>query len=315
MQSNMKKKIIVLGSINMDLVVRTDRAPEGGETLIGASFQTIPGGKGANQAVAIARQGGEVAMIGRVGNDAFGNELLAKLKENKVNVEQVKHADTCSTGIAMIVVEETGQNRIIVVAGANGRVINTDIDEAEVLFGQSEFLVAQLETPLSTVAHALNVAKAGHLRTVFNAAPAPNQPLDDAMLRQIDYLLVNESEAESIAGKAVKNIESALEVAQNLQKKTNGCIVLTLGEKGAVTADGTSVWHTPSFKIKALDTTAAGDAFTGGLVNSLQQGMSLKDAVIHASAAGALAACKFGAQPSLPTLDEIKGFLASRNVR
>lgn len=314
MQSDMKKKIVVLGSINMDLVVRTDRAPEGGETLTGSSFQTIPGGKGANQAVAIARQGGEVVMVGRVGNDAFGNELVAKLKENKVNVDQVKYDDTCSTGVAMIVVEKTGQNRIIVVAGANGRVINTDVDEARTLFSQSEFLVVQLETPLSTVAYALNAAKAEHVRTVFNAAPAPSKPLDDAMLKQIDYLLVNETEAETIADKAVENIESALEVAQNLQRKTKGNIVLTLGEKGSVVADGTSVWHTPAFKIEVVDTTAAGDAFTGGLVNSLQKGMSLKDAVIHASAAGALAACKFGAQPSLPTGDEIKEFLASRNI-
>jgi len=303
------KKIIVLGSINMDLVVSTGRAPEGGETLTGSSFQTIPGGKGANQAVAIARQGGEVAMIARVGNDGFGNELIAKLAENKVNVNRVKRDDHYSTGVALIVVEESGQNRIIVVAGANGQVNSADVDEACDLFGQSDYLVTQLEIPMAAVAYAIAAAKAKGIQTILNAAPAPTSPMDESLLKQIDYLLVNESEAEAISGKPVKNLESALEVANFLQKKTNGKVILTLGEQGAVAADGNSVWHTPSFKVKAVDTTAAGDAFTGGLVNSLQQGISLMEAMVHANAAGALAACKFGAQPSLPTSEEIREFI------
>lgn len=303
------KKIIVLGSINMDLVVSTGRAPEGGETLTGSSFQTIPGGKGANQAVAIARQGGEVAMIARVGNDGFGNELIAKLAENKVNVNRVKRDDHYSTGVALIVVEESGQNRIIVVAGANGQVNSADVDEACDLFGQRDYLVTQLEIPMAAVAYAIAAAKAKGIQTILNAAPAPTSPMDESLLKQIDYLLVNESEAEAISGKPVKNLESALEVANFLQKKTNGKVILTLGEQGAVAADGNSVWHTPSFKVKAVDTTAAGDAFTGGLVNSLQQGISLKEAMVHANAAGALAACKFGAQPSLPTSEEIREFI------
>jgi len=306
------KKIIVLGSINMDLVVQTDRAPQGGETLSGTSFQTIPGGKGANQAVAIARQGGEISMIGRVGSDGFGKELLKKLEENKVNVGFIKEDDSCSTGVAMIVVEKSGQNRIIVVAGANGEVFNDDIDSAETLFDDCGYLVAQLETPLPTVAYAINKAKSKNIKTVLNAAPAPEKPLDNELLKKIDYLLVNETEAQMISGEIVDSMESALNAAKVLNKQTQGCIILTLGDKGSVTADGNSVWHTPSFKINAVDTTAAGDAFTGGLVNSLNQGLPLKEAVLHATAAGALAASKFGAQPSLPTFEETKKFLASR---
>lgn len=308
------KKIIVLGSINMDLVVKTDRAPQGGETLSGSSFQTIPGGKGANQAVAIARQGGEVAMIARVGNDGFGNELLEKLEENKIDISKIKRDPANSTGVAMIIVEKSGQNRIIIVAGANGEVNNKDTDEASELFEQGEFLVTQFEIPLSTVIYAIKTAKQKNIRTVVNAAPAPGKLLDDSFLQQIDYLLVNETEAQAISGEVVGNIDSAIKVAQVLQRKTKGCVIITLGEKGSVTATSKSIWHTPSFKVKVVDTTAAGDAFTGGLVKALQQGQSIEDAVIYANAAGALATSKFGAQPSLPTSNEIKEFLVAQKI-
>lgn len=306
------KKIIVLGSINMDLVVGAERAPEGGETLFGSSFQTIPGGKGANQAVATARLGGEVAMIARVGDDGFGDELITKLVENSVDVQQVRRDASRPTGVALIVVETSGQNRILVVAGANGQVSKADVDDAGTLFDRSDFIVLQLETPLETVAYAISVAKSRHVQTVLNAAPA--RPLPDDLLRQVGYLLVNESEAEAIAGKSVKSVDSAFEVASALQKKGAGKVILTLGDKGAVAADGEATWHTPAFAVKAVDTTAAGDAFTGGLVTALQQGFALKDAIIRASAAGALAACTFGAQPSLPTSDELQAFLAAQKV-
>ncbi|HOJ01336.1 MAG TPA: ribokinase [Anaerolineaceae bacterium] len=306
------KKIIVLGSINMDLVVGAERAPEGGETLFGSSFQTIPGGKGANQAVATARLGGEVAMIARVGDDGFGDELITKLVENSIDVQQVRRDASRPTGVALIVVETSGQNRILVVAGANGQVSKADVDDAGTLFDRSDFIVLQLETPLETVAYAISVAKSRHVQTVLNAAPA--RPLPDDLLRQVDYLLVNESEAEAIAGKSVKSVDSAFEVASALQKKGTGKVILTLGDKGAVAADGEATWHTPAFAVKAVDTTAAGDAFTGGLVTALQQGFALKDAIIRASAAGALAACTFGAQPSLPTSDELQAFLAAQKV-
>ena len=296
----------------MDLVVSADRAPEGGETLSGTGFQTIPGGKGANQAVAIARQGGDVGMIARVGDDAFGGELIGKLAKNRVDISQVKQLDSTSTGVALIVVENSGQNRIIIVAGANGQLKPEDVVQAGGLFDHCDFLVAQLEVPEATVTQALATARAKGIKTVLNAAPAPKVPLDGDILRQVDYLVVNETEAQAMSGKPVHDRESAFAATRELQQRGGGTVILTMGEQGAVTADLDEIWHTPAFKVEVKDTTAAGDAFIGGLVAQLQKGNPLKDAVVHASAAGALAAMKFGAQPSLPTYEETRIFLAAR---
>lgn len=303
------ENIVVLGSINMDLVIGAERAPESGETLYGSNFQTIPGGKGANQAVAIARQGVNINMIGRVGNDVLGDILIEKLAENNVGVSHIKKDDSVSTGIALIVVEKNGQNRIIVVAGANGQVNYKDIDEVEDLFENCDYLVLQLETPLPTVVYAINKAKSKKIYTVLNAAPAPILPFDMTILRKIDYLIVNESEAQVISGREVKDQKSAFEVAKTLQEETKGTIILTLGEQGAVTADGKEVWHTPAIKVDVVDTTAAGDAFVGGLVVALHEGNTHKEAVRYACTAGSLAVTKFGAQPSLPTKEETQSFI------
>ncbi len=304
--------IIVLGSINMDLVVSADRAPESGETLSGTGFQTIPGGKGANQAVAVARQGGDVAMIARVGDDAFGGELIGKLAENKVDITQVIQLPSTSTGVALIVVENNGQNRIIIVAGANGHLKPEDVAQASDLFDQCDFLVAQLEVPEATVAQALSIAREKGIKTVLNAAPAPKSPFGEDILKQVDYLVVNETEAQAMSGMPVHDPGSAYEAARKLQQRSDGTVILTMGEQGAVTADRTEIWHTPAFKVEVKDTTAAGDGFIGGLVAQLQMGNPLKEAVVHASAAGALAATKFGAQPSLPSLQETVEFIANR---
>jgi len=298
----------------MDLVVSTSRAPGSGETVAGSDFQIIPGGKGANQAVAIARQDCQVKMIARVGKDNFGIQLISSLAENNVRVERIKRDETCSTGVALIIVEESGENRIVVVAGANGQVTTMDVDEAIDIINKCDYLVLQLETPLDTVSYALDVAKSKHIQTILNAAPAPSNSLDDSFLRKVDYLLVNETEAEAIAGKPVKNPKSAIEIAQYLQNISKGIVILTMGDQGAVAADGKSAWHTPAFKVNVIDTTAAGDAFTGGLVASLQQRKGLKDAIIHANASGALAASKFGAQPSLPALGEVQKFLSENKL-
>jgi ribokinase len=306
------KKIIVFGSINMDLVVQADRVPEGGETITGIDFQTIPGGKGANQAVAIARMGGEVEMIGRVGNDSFGDDLIRKIEENRIQIEHIKKEDNISTGIAMIVVEKSGQNRIIIIPGANGGVSNEDVDQADELFKNCDFLVMQLEIPLETVAYAAQIAKSKNIITLLNAAPAPTVPLKESLLNLIDFLIVNETEAEALTGISIKNLEEASQSARILNQKTNGTIIITLGEQGALVFDGADLWHAPSFEIVALDTTAAGDAFIGGLVASLHRGNSLSNAVVYANAAGALAATKFGAQPSLPTMVEIEEFISAK---
>ena len=301
--------IIVLGSINMDLVASTNRAPDGGETVAGSDFQIIPGGKGANQAVAIARQDCDVVMIARVGKDGFGKELISSLAENNIQVERVKQDETCSTGVALIIVEESGENRIVVIPGANGQVTKMDVDESIDLFIQNDYLVMQLETPIDTVSHALDRAKDNNVKTILNAAPAPSHPLDIAFMRKVDYLLVNETEATAISGKSILGTDSAIEVAKLLQSISNGVVILTLGNQGAIASDGKSTWLTPAFEVDVIDTTAAGDSFTGGLVASLHEGKDLKTAIIRANASGAMAASKFGAQPSLPTSEEVNRFL------
>lgn len=309
------KSIIVLGSINMDLVVSAQRAPEAGETLSGSSFQTIPGGKGANQAVAMARQGGQVFMIAKVGADAFGEDLIGKLAENQVKIDHIKRDASTSSGVALIVVEKNGQNRILVVAGANGQVKPADVDQAGDLFNHADFLATQFEIPKETVKYALSKAKSMNIKTVLNAAPAPTDPLDDGFLQLIDYLVVNETEAQTLSALPVKDQDSAAEAARVLQKRSGGVVVLTMGDQGTLIAAQEECWHTPAFQVEVKDTTAAGDAFIGGLITQLQKGCSLKEAVIHANAAGALAVGKFGAQPSLPVYDETIAFLSSRKLK
>jgi ribokinase len=305
-------KITVLGSINMDLVVRADRVPAGGETVFGSEFQTIPGGKGANQAVAIARQGFKVYMIARVGNDRFGQDLLNKLSENKIDTQKVKRDDQEPTGVALIIVETSGENRIIVISGANGRVSNLDVDDSSDFLFPNSFFVTQLENPMDTVSYAIKLAKKMGMQTVLNAAPAPTHPFDPSVLKSIDYLIVNETEAEAICGNSTHDILSATQTVLILQKMTNRNVVLTLGDKGAIAADGKQVWHQPAFKVNVVDTTASGDAFIAGLVTALSSGKSFQEAIIQANASGALAATKFGAQPSLPTIEDVMFFLDSK---
>jgi ribokinase len=308
---NVIKKIIVLGSINMDLVASVDRAPEGGETISGLSFHTFPGGKGANQAVAVSRQGGNPVMIAKLGIDVFGDDLISKLAQGGVEVDRIKRCENISSGVALIMVEKNGQNRIIVIAGANGQLNPIDVDEASDLFSQSDYLICQLETPIATVQHSLVKAKAHQIKTVVNLSPVPECPLNEAFLKQIDYLVINEHEAQAITGISITDKDSGQAAAQILQRATRGIVIITLGSMGAITADEKVIWHTPAFKVNAIDTTAAGDAFIGGLVTALQRGSNLEDAITHANAAGALAACRMGAQPSIPTYQETISFLST----
>ena len=302
-------KTVVLGSINMDLVINTERVPDKGETILGNQFLTLPGGKGANQAVAIARQGGDVSMIARLGQDKFGDEQLANLGKNKVGVENIKQDATASSGVALVLVEKDGQNRIVVVPGVNGHVSPGDVDDAEEILDQCEFLVMQLEIPLETIEYAIQFAKKKKIKTVLNASPIPQESADAEFLTSVDFLVVNEVEAQVMSGIPVTDIDSAKKAASFLQKKSNGVVVLTLGESGLVTANDGCVWHDEPFKVNVVDSTGAGDSFLGGLVASLQRGIGLEEAVIHANASGALAASKTGAQPALPTWSETEDFI------
>jgi len=307
--------ILVIGSLNADLVVRAPHFPQPGETISGGDLQIIPGGKGANQAVAAARQGASVAMLGRVGSDSFGPFLLDSLKSNSVDITHV-HADDSATGTAIIVVDANGQNSIVLSAGANGKVSPVDVDNAT-LFRPSLILL-QLEIPTPTVLHAARYARKNNIRVILN--PAPAKPLPDELISLIDFIIPNETELSLLTGIEVKDIPSAEKAAKVLLDRGAKNVIVTLGEKGALLVSGNQTTQVTAYKVYVVDTTAAGDAFIGGFASALlesddmrQQASSLQiiEAVKYANACGALAATKFGAQPSLPTKEETENFISS----
>jgi ribokinase len=303
-------KVAVVGSINMDLVVRAPRFALGGETILGHTFNTIPGGKGANQAVAARRQGADVCMIGRVGGDAFGEIMSRNLEREGINTERVLGDQGESSGVALITVDDSGENTIIVVAGANGRLSAADTEAASRLIADADILLMQLEIPLAVVEQAAQVARAGGATVILNAAPA--QPLTTQMLSLVDYLVVNETEALLLACRAptTDGTASPYEAARLLQALGAHNVVVTLGAEGALllSARGTSEM-VPAFKVRAVDTTAAGDAFVGAFAARLGAGVQPAAALRWANAAGALAVTMEGAQPSLPSFAEVERFL------
>jgi ribokinase len=292
----------------MDLVVTAKRAPEAGETLPGDSFQTIPGGKGANQAAAIGKLGGQVSMAGRTGADDFGKRLIRNLQEQRVNTDLVVKDDQAPTGIALITVEESGENRIIIVAGANGMVGTRDVEQLAGQFNEAGLLIMQLEIPLDTVKLALDKANKAGVPVLLN--PAPAYPIPEDWLYRIHYLVLNESEAKAISGMQITSIDTAKDAGMQLQKKGIQVVILTLGAQGAVVTTSEGCWHIPAFKVKVVDTTAAGDAFIGGFAVSILSQPDLIRAVQFGNATGALAATKVGAQSSLPSRDEVEHLLA-----
>lgn len=300
--------IIVVGSINMDLVVRVQRHPLPGETLLGSDYQTFPGGKGANQAVAAARAGGSVRMIGCLGSDSFGAQLLEGLLQDGIDTHWIKRVEGPS-GVAFIVVNAQGQNSIIVAPGSNYRLLPEDL-KAEVFRG-AKVILLQLEVPLPTVLEAARRGKKTGARVILNAAPARSLSAD--ALRDVDLLVVNEFEAGIVLEqKAPEGIEEALVAAQSLRERVSS-VVITLGAEGCVWADTSGQGYVPAFQVQPVDTTAAGDAFVGMLASRLAKGEALAPALRWASAAGALATTQEGAQPSLPTEAEVESFLAGRS--
>jgi len=299
--------ITVIGSINMDLVVRTPRFPGPGETILGSDFLTVPGGKGANQAVAVARMGARTAMVGRVGGDAFGEQMLQALQSEGIDIGHVSTEREAPSGVALITVSDNGENNIIVVPGAYGRLSPQDVEDAEETIGSSNSIVFQLEIPLPTVMRAVDLAARRGVRVILNAAPA--RPIPPELLGKVDYLIVNELEAALLTGLAATQPEEASKALL-----AGGCanVVVTLGEAGALLATPEGIEVVPPFRVSAIDTTAAGDAFVGAFAVALAEGKSPAEAVRWGNAAGALAATRLGAQPSLPTRAELGTFLEKR---
>ena len=300
-------KVLVVGSINMDLVVRVPHSPRPGETVLGGDFETFPGGKGANQAVAAARMGGEVTMVGRVGSDNFGDTLIQGLVEDNIRTTYViKDTDT-PTGIAMIAVAANGENLIVVASGANYKVSEADVTNARDIMRDTDLLLLQLECPMEAVTAAIDLAKAYDIPVVLN--PAPAQPLSQSLLANVDILTPNETELMMLAGE--DTVDKAVEKVLSWGTKN---LVVTLGANGArVITEGVDR-HIPAHEITAVDTTAAGDAFNGALAVAYAEGKTLLDAVEYGMAAGALAATRRGAQPSLPTRDAVENLIKSSHV-
>jgi ribokinase len=310
-----QNQILVVGSLNMDQVVRVTRVPALGETLLGAgSLKLIPGGKGANQAVAIARLGTAVAMAGRVGNDPFGERLLSALQADHVDTGLIAIDQEEASGVAFIFLDPDGANAIVVAPGANMRVGLDHAQTSNILASitQAQALVMQLEIPLETVVSLTAAAHNRGVPVVLNLAPA--QPLPKEVLQQLDVLIVNEAEASLLSGQRVESLEDARIVASVLLEQGIAKVVITLGSQGAILATaaetvGARVIYQSAPKVPVVDTTAAGDCFVGALTVALTEGQTPEDALRFAVYASALKVTKFGAQSGLPTRAEVEAFL------
>ena len=296
--------ILVIGSLNADLVLRTPRFPQPGETISGEDLQVIPGGKGANQAVAAARLGANVSMLGRVGKDSFGDFLLDNLKTNHVDTTLIQR-DDASTGTATIIVDSNGQNSIVLSAGANGKVSSLDVEHAS--FPTFSLLLLQLEIPIPTVLSAAKLAKQNGVRVILN--PAPAKQLPDELIALADFIIPNETEVSLLTGMEVNDISSAEKAAKVLLERGAQNVIVTLGNKGALIVNKDTNTQVDTYPVNVVDTTAAGDAFIGGLASKLLDSASLLAAARYGCACGALATTKFGAQPSLPTKEEVEKFI------
>jgi len=300
-------KIVVVGSSNTDMIIKVPRIPRPGETILGGTFSTAAGGKGANQAVAAARAGGDVTFIARVGDDMFGEQARRGFEADQIDVKYVKIDKTEPSGVALIFVDETGENSIAVASGANVSLSPEDVNEAAEVIKQADILLMQLETPLETVRRAAEIAKQSGVKVILN--PAPACPLDDALLATLTIITPNESEAELLTGIPVNDVPDAEKAAIALLDRGLEVVTVTLGSKGALLKTRELTTIVPGFKVKAVDATAAGDVFNGSLAVAIAEGKSLEESVRFANAAAALSVTKLGAQPSAPKREEIERML------
>lgn len=300
--------VLVIGSLNLDLRLQVPRLPRPGETLAGTGFDTGPGGKGANQAVAAARQGARVALLGAVGDDAAGRTLVAALQADGIDTTAVATIAGQPTGTAAILLQPDGENSIVAIPGANQAVTPARVQAHADRLQQARVVVAQLECPLDAVDAALRQARAAGALTLLNAAPA--QPLDDALLGQLDWLIVNETEAALLADRPVPDPAAAQALADALRTRGPRHVLVTLGARGLVLAGPDGPLALPAPRVAVVDTTGAGDTVVGALAAALAAGRPVREALVRAQAAAALAVTRAGAQSAMPTAAAVDAFLA-----
>lgn len=301
----MTNKVVVLGSLNVDRILQMDRVPEPGETLALNNQDMAGGGKGANQAIAAARSGAQTSFIGRVGADENGKFMLQQLVNSGVTTDLVAVDEDAGTGQAFVMVEKSGENRILIYGGANAQLSATDVKKAQTQIAAADLMVAQLETPVETTQFAFQMAKELGVKTILNPAPAVAK-LPAELLKNTDVITPNETEVEILTGIAVTDEAAMLKAAQRLHDLGVATVIITLGSKGVFYDDGAKHGIVPAFKVQAVDTTAAGDTFLGALSSELNPDLSnLKTAIEYGNKASSLAVQKMGAQPSIPTRKDI----------
>jgi ribokinase len=305
----MAKPIVVIGSSNIDLVAKAPKIPVVGETLTGSDFFMTPGGKGANQAVAAAKLGGNVIFVARLGKDLFAEKSLQNFKSVNINTKHIAQLEGVPSGVAIIAIDDYGKNIIIVVPGANGKLLPADVEKASEDIAMAGVVVCQLEIPIETVEKAAQIAAQNKVPFILD--PAPARPLSDKLLGMVEIIKPNEVEAQTITGIKVVDIASASKAADWLLAKGVKTAIITLGDKGALIATKNSKETIERLKVKAVDSTAAGDAFTGALAFGLANGKSLKEAAVYANAVAAISVTRYGAQASMPTKQEVDAFLAA----
>ncbi|WP_038173213.1 ribokinase [Vibrio pacinii] len=304
-------KLVVLGSVNADHVLQVPSFPRPGETLHGRNYQVIPGGKGANQAVAAARLNADAGFIACVGDDAFGINIRENFKMDNINIAGVKMVPNCPTGIAMIQVSDSGENSICISAEANAKLTAETLEPDLESIRQAKYLLMQLETPMCGIEKAAQVAKQARTNVILN--PAPAHTLSDALLACVDVITPNETEAEVLTGITVSDNDSAQQAANALHQKGIEIVMITLGAKGVWLSQNGRGQLIEGFKVDVTDTTAAGDTFNGALVTGLLEDLPLESAIKFAHAAAAISVTRFGAQTSIPSRQEVDAFLAEHS--
>lgn len=306
------KNIVVIGSSNTDMVVKTSHLPAGGETVLGGDFFMNPGGKGANQAVAAARYGNRVVFVAKTGDDMFGATVREGMKQDGIITDYVFVDKQHPSGVALITIDSAAENCIVVASGANMHLNETDIDAAADEIRHADVVLMQLECPVATVEYAARMAAEAGVKVILNPAPAPTEPLSEELMKNLFLITPNRSEASRISGINVTDMESAHRAIRAIYAMGPKNVIITLGSEGSLIYDGSMIMRVDACKVEAVDTTAAGDTYSGVLASVIAEGKSLIEAVREANVAAAISVTRMGAQPAAPTRAEINEFKAKK---